>query len=301
MLPPPLDSRLKMMMPASQLYNYSFELPFEATFDAGEWTRWFDTYWFHSITLSIIYMAAIWTGRTAMRNRPAFGLTKPLIYWNFAAALFSLVGAIRMTPEFFYVLRNYGFGYSVCTSGYTQLKVAGFWATTFTLSKAIELIDTAFIVLRKRPVIFLHWYHHVTVLLLTWYGYSDHTAPARWFIWMNYTIHAIMYTYYGLRAMSIRTPKWISASITSMQIGQMVVGCYIAYHVYDAKANGSFCQQTHKHLRFTIFIYFTYLVLFLHFFYQAYLSKGKQRASARFDRATNNGIANGESKKLKDS
>lgn len=46
--------------------------------------------------------------------------------------------------------------------------MAGFWATMFVLSKVPELGDTIFIVLRKQPLIFLHWYHHATVLVYSW-------------------------------------------------------------------------------------------------------------------------------------
>ena len=42
-------------------------------------------------------------------------------------------------------------------------------------------------------------YHHVTVLLYTWYSYSEYIAPARWFVVMNYTIHSLMYTYYAVK------------------------------------------------------------------------------------------------------
>jgi len=34
----------------------------------------------------------------------------------------------------------------------------GLWVQLFILSKIPELIDTFFIVQRKRPLIFLHWY-----------------------------------------------------------------------------------------------------------------------------------------------
>jgi len=274
-------------VPVSDLYNYSFEFPFETAFSAVYWTRWFADYWINSIVISLAYVLVIFLGEKFMRDRAAFDLKKALTVWNFAAALFSILGAIRMTPEFFHVLRNYGFRYSICTSGYTQLRVTGFWATVFTLSKALELIDTAFIVLRKRPVIFLHWYHHVTVMLLTWYGFKDHPSPARWFIWMNYSVHGVMYTYYGVRAIGWRTAKWISVTVTTMQISQMLVGCYIAYDIYTAKAHGEFCQQTPIHLRFTIIVYFSYLILFVQFFYEAYLKRGRGRAKKAM--ATTNG------------
>lgn len=52
-----------------------------------------------------------------------------------------------------------------------------------------ELGDTVFVVLRKKPLIFLHWYHHVTVLLYCWHSYYEQTTYGLYFISMNYTVH----------------------------------------------------------------------------------------------------------------
>ena len=44
-------------------------------------------------------------------------------------------------------------------------------------------------------------YHHVTVLIYCWYSFSEYTAPARWFVVMNFVVHALMYTYYAFKAL----------------------------------------------------------------------------------------------------
>uniref|UniRef100_A0A1B0D5J0 Elongation of very long chain fatty acids protein n=1 Tax=Phlebotomus papatasi TaxID=29031 RepID=A0A1B0D5J0_PHLPP len=105
-----------------------------------------------------------------------------------------------------------------------QDKVSGFWTWLFVLSKLPELGDTIFIVLRKQPLIFLHWYHHITVLMYSWFSYTEYTASARWFIVMNYCVHSLMYSYYALRAMRFHPPRFISMLITTLQLTQMVIG-----------------------------------------------------------------------------
>jgi hypothetical protein len=55
-------------------------------------------------------------------------------------------------------------------SNWTQYDRLCFRAIMFAWSKVAELGDTLFLVLRKREVIFLHWYHHASVIALTWMG-----------------------------------------------------------------------------------------------------------------------------------
>ena len=47
-----------------------------------------------------------------------------------------------------------------------------FWTAVFGYSKFLELLDTFFLILKnpERPVPFLHWYHHFSVLYFTWYA-----------------------------------------------------------------------------------------------------------------------------------
>lgn len=54
----------------------------------------------------------------------------------------------------------------------------------FCLSKVFEFVDTIFLRLRKRPVILLHWYHHICTMAYCWHGtYGiEHGADASgWF------------------------------------------------------------------------------------------------------------------------
>ena len=89
------------------------------------------------------------------------------------------------------------------------------------LSKIFEFGDTVFIVLRKQKLIFLHWYHHVVVMICVFYAKALGQPFGRWFATINYAVHAIMYSYYTLRALKIRVPKIVAMMITAIQSAQV--------------------------------------------------------------------------------
>lgn len=164
-------------------------------------------------------------------------------------------------------------------------RVCGFWTWLFVLSKLPELGDTLFIVLRKQPLIFLHWYHHITVLIYSWYSYTEYTSSARWFIVMNYCVHSVMYSYYALRAMGYKPPRFIPMVITSMQLTQMIVGCTINLwaHDYLQTMNSSACNISPMNIKLSVAMYFSYFVLFARFFYATYLSPNARKGKRAFN------------------
>ena len=111
--------------------------------------------------LSIIglYLGFIFFGNFLMRYRKPFKLKGAWTMWNMSLAVFSILGAIRTVPHLLLELRDNPLEYSVCgrVNDRFSLGAVGFWTTLFVLSKVPELVDTVFIVLTKRKLIFLHW------------------------------------------------------------------------------------------------------------------------------------------------
>lgn len=155
-------------------------------------------------------------------------------------------------------------------------KVASFWHWIFVCSKVIEFGDTMFLVLRKRPLTFLHVYHHVSVLLFCWNTFISCSAPARWFGVMNFVVHSFMYTYYFARSLDVKMPKSIAIAITTSQIAQMVMGSFVCVYAYNAKRQGRHCDVGYDELKLYLAIYLSYFILFLRFFANTYLRSGRR-------------------------
>ena len=133
-----------------------------------------------------------------------------------------------------------------------------------------ELFDTFFIVIHKKPLIFLHWYHHITVLLYCWHSYVTKSPPGIVFVAMNYSVHATMYGYYFLMAIKCR-PKWFNPMIiTFFQISQMVVGVIctvLGFYYYSTDKD---CRIEKENNTAAFVMYGSYLFLFLQFFIGRY-------------------------------
>jgi len=256
--------------------TYTNAFGYEALFDQKEyvetWSVWFKANWTLSILVSLCYIITIFSIKYYMQNRPRFELRSFLIVWNIFLAVFSIAGTIRVWPEFTHTITKHGIVHSVCDNSYAY-GITGFWSLMFCLSKLPELVDTIFIVFRKQELIFLHWYHHTTVLIYCFYSYKDFTASGRWFMSMNFFVHSMMYSYYALKAMRFKVPRFVSQLITTGQLLQMVAGCYVNYVAYQAKTNQIECGISDENIFYSSLMYGSYFVLFANFFINTYIIK----------------------------
>lgn len=251
-------------------------MKFEEEFEAAPIKIWMETNWIGICSVaSLSYLIFIFGVSHWMKDREPYGLRQPLAIWSFSLAAFSIIGTLRTWPEFLTGLTQKGFHHTVCDTTFLEDNhVTALWTWLFVLSKLPELVDTVFIVLRKQKLIFLHWYHHVTVLWFSWYSYVGFTSTCRWFMVMNYAVHALMYTYYGVRASRIKVPNVLAMVITTLQTLQMVVGCTInitaAYYLHSGRK----CAVSSQNLVWSFLMYTSYFYLFARFFYLSYFKPG---------------------------
>lgn len=254
--------------------TYSHVFNFEKAYFYPDTQKWLQNNFQYCYYCCIIYAILIFGGKYYMSSRPKFDLKGPLALWSGLLAVFSIIGFCRTAPEMFSTLRHHGFYHSICIPSHLlQDHVSGYWTWVFVLSKILEFGDTIFIVLRKQPLIFLHFYHHLIVVPYSWFVYAETIAATRWYAVMNYFVHSWMYSYYTLKAMQYKFPKGFAIMITTMQLVQMVIGCVATIAAYYYRESYELeCYITRKSFIFGFTIYFSFLILFGNFFFKTYLS-----------------------------
>eukprot|EP01064_Diplonema_japonicum_P033585 TRINITY_DN665_c0_g1_i1.p1 TRINITY_DN665_c0_g1~~TRINITY_DN665_c0_g1_i1.p1 ORF type:complete len:296 (+),score=50.86 TRINITY_DN665_c0_g1_i1:155-1042(+) len=249
-------------------------------FDSTDVVQWTQEHTEVPIFFVMVYLAMIFQGPTLLQNVPAMKSKYIFALWNFFLATFSFFGLFNTVPVLLKNLQEKGFKYTVCTNPaewYLKGHV-GLYVFLFIYSKIPELMDTVFLVLRKRPVIFLHWFHHCTVLLYCWHAYHNSIAPGLWFAAMNYTVHSIMYLYYMITILGLFRPftKAIAPFITTIQILQMVMGMTVTYFsaVWHMEGGVEECYVTPSNYKMGLGMYTIYFILFAFLFKNLYCAGG---------------------------
>jgi len=140
-------------------------------------------------------------------------------------------------------------------------------------------------VIRGKGVLFLHWYHHISVLLYCWYV-TQKRYPATAFAVINAFVHSVMYYYYFRTAQGIRPA--FAKMVTQIQLIQMAMGmCFTAIFVYwhyesPKSCSGGKTVQASGLLEASFGVtgamYLSYFVLFFILYIDRYCNKNKKSA-----------------------
>lgn len=256
---------------------------YEINYNTVPWHNKTVELWWLPIVTVAGYLVMCVAGPKVMAKQKPMNLKYTLAAWNFFLSAFSWAGALRTVPHILYMVFTRPHIDTICGPPAEEWGCGstGLWVQLFIFSKIPELGDTVFLVLRQKPIIFLHWYHHITVLLYCWHSYSTEAAQALYFIAMNYSVHAIMYGYYGLTGLGIR-PKWMKPwYITVAQLSQMFVGVAVQVSAMMAYSSGRTCAVNYWNLVAGAVMYGSYFALFLKFAVERFiLPQKKQPAQA---------------------
>uniref|UniRef100_A0A8R1I6A8 Elongation of very long chain fatty acids protein n=2 Tax=Caenorhabditis japonica TaxID=281687 RepID=A0A8R1I6A8_CAEJA len=222
------------------------------------------------VQITIAYLLLVLATLLLMRNRKRFKLQYPLMVWNFALSIFSFYGSYVMLSAMVKTIRALGLYACACNEFSKMSPAAEHWLFLTVLLKALEFGNTFFLVLRKKPLSFLHVYHHVLAFLFLAHVYQTTSSLIRCIVIVNLLFNGFMYAYYFIRSMKIKLSIKAKALATSVYFVQLSLYsiCFVTIYL----ANRRYSCDTPKLLLYTASgICFSYFVLFMFFFAKKYL------------------------------
>lgn len=247
----------------------------EYSFERFKREGWPATTYTALVVAIVGYLVTIYALREFMKNRKRMELNLVCAAHNFFLSALSLVMFLGLIFNVYKLWKTSTDPWNdfLCDSNRRLADTPlNYWTYIFYLSKYYELLDTVIIVLKKRPLIFLHVYHHIITMVLV-YVMMDNTVAVRWLPSVaNCLVHIPMYYYYGMASLGISL--WWKKYITKMQISQFVIdvigingGIYYFYH-------GIQCASSTESWIFGQSVIVSFLVLFINFYRKTY-NEGK--------------------------
>ncbi|TDL28434.1 GNS1/SUR4 membrane protein [Rickenella mellea] len=255
------------------------------------------------VTALITYLAVVFGLREVMKSQKPQKLQFLFQAHNIILSIGSGILLVLMVEEVAPILFKGGLFYAICHDDAWTERLEFYYMINYYI-KYVELLDTVFLAMKKKPLAFLHVFHHSATALLCFTQLNGRTSVSWVPITLNLTVHVLMYYYYFATAGGARI--WWKKYLTSMQIIQFVIdlvavyfGTYsyfvATYALGKLPALGT-CAGTEGAAVFGCALLTSYLGLFINFYIQTYkkpVGKGTKVT------ANGNGIAhvNGSAKK----
>ncbi|XP_067119135.1 putative fatty acid elongase 4 [Centruroides vittatus] len=267
-------------MPLTRMKRYNISEPFPVPFDfetvvTVDFVKdFFRNYWHYSIYISVTYLIAIVALQQRMKSRHPYDIRRAFVIWNGFLASFSICTTLRIVPIIHFGFKHFTF-YDICCDKQLvdEVPQLAFWGMLFLFSKVWELGDTLMIVLSKKKLMFLHCYHHVTVLIMSWYSTYRQSSFLLIIAYVNLFVHSFMYTYFTTKCLNIKISRRIVMFVTAIQTIQMIIVCAVSCWIYWILINGHSCDTSVDVLKYYFILFFSYLYLFLDLFYKSYVCR----------------------------
>jgi len=247
-----------------------------------------------SVFLAIVlYLVTIFGIQEYQKGRPALKLTALFQAHNVILTVGSAVLLLLAMEEAIPLIWNHGLYYALCDEGAWTSRLEFYYMINY-YYKYLELLDTVFLAAKKKPLQFLHVYHHSATCLLCYVQLNGKTGMTWAVMGLNLSVHVIMYYYYYATAGGAKF--WWKKYLTSMQITQFVIDlCLVYFGTWQRVAFTYFpslphvgnCAGSEAGAVAGCFMLTSYLFLFINFYFQTYKKPDTLRKPAT------NGISNG--------
>jgi len=223
-----------------------------------------------AVGVPLFYLSSLYFLKFLMSKRSkGFDLIHVVAFHNFFSCIGSLIMFLGLT---YAILRRYfetTYWEVICDPECIHRKGdLVFWCYIFYVSKFYELLDSYFLVLRKRELNFLHVYHHAIVIPL-FYIYNAFDCFAHFVLCVTNTfVHVFMYYYYTLA--TYHRTVWWKKYITIGQMIQFWIDMIFTWqHLYFFYL-GLKCTLVVWAIGFGHAVGFSFFLLFFELFRQTY-------------------------------
>jgi len=195
----------------------------------------------YPLAASLLYLIVVFGGKLVMKNRKEMSLRTVSIIHNVNLTALSGIMFVAILREAWFQAKREGPHSLFCETSTNAVSGGiGFWVYVFYLSKYYELLDTVILVLKKKPTIFLHVFHHMIMVPTTWLWLDDQWLAASWWcVLVNSLVHMFMYYYY--LQTTLGSSVWWKKYITVGQLVQFFSGfCVVCYWFVVRKSHN--CQ-----------------------------------------------------------
>ena len=254
----------------------------EMDYTQGKTHGWFLMSFYEAALTCIAYLIVVYVGYLYMRGHEENSVLRPLqyIYNPIQVALcgWLVFETVKTSKALDYKLVCNNFEPNDSDTRMHQLLYI------FYLSKALDFLDTLFIVFHKKDkqLSFLHLYHHVTIFLTYWVNANVfYSGDIYYTIIANGSVHTVMYFYYFVSmfksdsGFGLVLQKLTAASrpfITGMQLTQFVTMLAQAVYILNNK-----CGSPLIWVGYYLMYIASLFILFMNFAIQNYCKKKESR------------------------